>query len=518
MNSTSEFSIAQVVESLYRFKELIIATFVVVTSLAVYLATILPDVYRSDAVILVSPQRLPASFVTSTVTMDIQERLQSIVQEILSSTQLEKIIKEFDLYSSDSTVTNMTSRITKLRKDIKVDFRRNNARDAMTVFQLSFESQDRKKAREVTSRMTSLFINQNLQVREEEAVGTKTFMNKEAERLRKELEQQEAVVNQYKAAHLFELPDQLDTNLRTLEQLRREIQANNQRVSTLQERKGVLQKQMVESDVFGPELTPDGQLVLHGNGTTQAVQLEVKKKELESLLQRYSAKHPDVIRLRKEIENLETDQKPRFDQPPNVPKSSAVSPLKQVLQKQIAEIDAEVQAVQSQGESLRSQISDLQVRVNNAPARAIELSKVTRGYEITLKKYQDVLAKSLESELSENMEKNQKGEQFRILDAPNLPQKPIRPKRLMIVLVGLLSGLAGGCGLTLVWDNLDSSFKTSDEVKAFVNIPVLATIPALMTRDSVIERRRSQSVLVLASLGALVIGAVFVRIFGPMYF
>ena len=520
MNTSSELNIAHFLDNLYRFKELIIATFLVVASLTTYLAVILPDVYRSDAVILVSPQRLPASFVTSTVTMDLEERLQAIVQEILSSTQLEKIINDFDLYSSDSTVTSMTARINRLRKDIKVDFRRSNTRDAMTVFQLSFESQDRNKVREVTRRLVSLFINQNAQVREEEAVGTKAFMNKDAERLRQELEQQEAVVNQYKSAHLFELPDQLDSNLRTLEQLRRELQTNTQRLSTLQERKGVLQKQMVESDVYAPEITAGGQLVLAGDATTQAVQLEVKKKELDSLLQRYSIRHPDVIRLRREIESLETNGRVGEPQnnPKNNPKSSAANPLKQVLQKQIAEIDAEVHAVRTQEESLRSQISNLQSRVNNAPARAIELSKVTRGYEITLKKYQDLLAKSLESELSENMEKSQKGEQFRILDAPKLPQTPVRPKRLMIVLIGFLGGLVGGCGMAFLWGSLDTSFKNGDDIKAYVSLPLLATLPTLMTHGSVIEQRRSQSVLVLASLGALVVGAVLVRIFAPMYF
>ena len=204
--------------------------------------------------------------------------------------------------------------------------------------------------------------------------------------------------------------------------------------------------------------------------------------------------------------------------PKNNPKSSAANPLKQVLQKQIGEIDAEIHAVRTQEESLRSQISNLQSRVNNAPARAIELSKVTRGYEITLKKYQDLLAKSLESELSENMEKSQKGEQFRILDAPKLPQTPVRPKRLMIVLIGFLGGLAGGCGMAFLWGSLDTSFKNGDDIKAYVSLPLLAILPTLMTHGSVIEQRRSQSVLVLASLGALVVGAVLVRIFAPMYF
>jgi polysaccharide chain length determinant protein (PEP-CTERM system associated) len=522
MNAAADFNVSQILSNLYRKKGLIIAVFVVVSLLAAYLATILPDIYRSSTLIVVTPQRLPASFVTSTVTMDLEERMQSIVQEILSVTQLDKIIQEFNLYPSDTKGSNLRDRVENLRKSIKVDFRRNNTRDSMTVFQLSFESGNPEKARQVTHRLATLFIDQNLQVREQQAIGTKAFMNAEVERLRKELEQQETVVNQYKAGHLYELPDQLDTNLRTLEQLRRELEANNLRLSTLQERKGTLQKQSVESDILKVDAL-SGSVVIQGDGITQSVQLEVKKKELDSLLQRYSSRHPDVIRLQKEIQSLEaeivnTSSSKTTNTTNSAKVATAISPLKQVLQKQVTDIDSEIQALRSQAEGIRNQIGILQARVNNAPVRAIELSRVSRGYEITLKKYQDLLAKSLESELSENMEKNKKGEQFRILDPANLPLRPARPNRLMIVLVGLASGLAGGLALAFLWDNLDTSFKRGEEISAYVNLPLLVTIPALITRDTVLEQRRAQGLLVMASIGILAVGAVFVRILGPMYF
>jgi protein tyrosine kinase modulator len=519
MNAAADFNVSQILSNLYRKKGLIIAVFVVVSLLAAYLATILPDIYRSSTLIVVTPQRLPASFVTSTVTMDLEERMQSIVQEILSGTQLDKIIQEFNLYPFDTQGSNLRDRVEKLRKSIKVDFRRNNTRDSMTVFQLSFESGNPEKARQVTQRLATLFIDQNLQVREQQAIGTKAFMNSEVERLRKELEQQETVVNQYKAGHLYELPDQLDTNLRTLEQLRRELEANNLRLSTLQERKGTLQKQSVESDILKVDAL-SGSVMVQGDGVTQSVQLEVKKKELDSLLQRYSTRHPDVIRLQKEIQSLEAEiGNTSSSKTTNSAKvATPISPLKQVLQKQVTDIDSEIQALRSQAEGIRNQIGTLQARVNNAPVRAIELSRVSRGYEITLKKYQDLLAKSLESELSENMEKNKKGEQFRILDPANLPLRPARPNRLMILLVGLASGLAGGVALAFLWDNLDTSFKRGEEIIAYVNLPLLVTIPALITRDGVLEQRRAQGLLVMASIGILAVGVVCARILGPMYF
>jgi polysaccharide chain length determinant protein (PEP-CTERM system associated) len=514
MNAVADFDISQILSNLYRRKGLIISVFIVVSLLAAYLAVALPRIYRSSTLIVVTPQRVPTSFISSTVTIDLNERMQSIAQEILSRTQLEKIIQEFDLYPSEPK-ESIEERIERLRRKIKVELRRNN------VFELSFESENPEKAKQVTSRLASLFIDQNLQAREQQAEGTKSFINTEAERLRKELEEQETGVNQYKAAHRYELPDQLDMNLRSLDQLRREIEAGQQRLAGLQERKGILQKQTVESDILGIDLLGGSLLGSVGSeaGATENVQVQMKKKELDSLLQRYSSKHPDVIRLRKEIQVLEVMSKDTISSKPANPTTSpSVNPLKQVLQTQITDIDAEIQALRSQGERLRSQAGVLQARVDNTPIRAIELSKISRGYEITLKKYQDLLAKSLESELSENMEKKLKGEQFQILDPANLPLNPIRPNRMMIILVGLFAGLAGGVGLAFLLDNLNTSFKRSEDINSYVNVPLLATIPTLITRGSVLEQRRAQGLLVLASTGTLAVGIVCVRIFGTMYF
>jgi hypothetical protein len=160
----------------------------------------------------------------------------------------------------------------------------------------------------------------------------------------------------------------------------------------------------------------------------------------------------------------------------------------------------------------------IQARVDNTSINGIELSKISRGYEITLRKYQDLLAKSLESELSENMEKKQKGEQFQILDPANYPLKPVRPNRPMILLFGLVAGLGGGIGLAFLWDTLDTSFKRSDELAGYVNIPLLATIPALITRGTVLDERRTQGMLIFASIAVLAVGLVCVRLFGPRFF
>lgn len=170
MNVVADFDISKILNTLNRRKGLILSVFVVVSSLAAYLATVLPNVYQSNALILVTPQRVPTSVVASTVTIDLSERMQSITQEIMSRTQLEKIVQEFNLYVK---VVALEDRINVLRKSIKIESRRNN------VFQLSFESEDPEKAKQVTSRLGSLFIDQNLNAREQQAQGTKSSSNGE---------------------------------------------------------------------------------------------------------------------------------------------------------------------------------------------------------------------------------------------------------------------------------------------------------------------------------------------------
>ena len=513
MDGTAAIDISRVLGGFYRRKTLIACVFLVVSFLTGYAAlVVLPNIYRSGSLILVSPQKVPTSFVTSTVTRELSERMQSIIQEILSRTQLEKIVREFDLYS-DAKGWNLDQRIEKLRKAIKVESPRPN------VLYLSYESMSPAKAQQVTSKIASLFIEQNQQIRQQEAVGTKSFINAEADRLRKELEEQETVVNRYKAAHRYELPDQLDANLRTLEQLRRELEGSTQRLAALQERKGVLQRQFVESEIFGGDL-----LGVSSAATLEArtpdVQLQVKKRELDVLLQRYSDKHPDVVRLKKEIQAFEAERKISIQANPAAPSSAAgANPLKQVLGTQVADITAAIQALNTQNERLRSQVAVVNERVENTPIRTLELAKISRNYDITLRKFQDLLAKSLESELAENMEKKQKSEQFQILDPAYLPLTPVRPNRPLIIFIGLVAGLAAGFGLAFVWENvLDTSFKGDDEVRAYVTLPVLATIPTLLTRGSVLDQRRSQTLLVVGSLGALAVGVVGLRTFGATFF
>jgi polysaccharide chain length determinant protein (PEP-CTERM system associated) len=523
VNSLPEFDLTRILDGLYRRKGIVIAVWVVASCLSGYLVTQLHDVYRSSTLIFFSPQRIPASFVRPTVTTDLRDRIGSINQQILSRTSLEKIVNEFNLYPAADRGTTLQDRVDRLRQKIKLDVRRDN-------LQISFETGNPELAMKVTNRLGSLFIEENLREREQRALGTTGFINAEADRLRKELEQQESEVNRYKAQYRFELPDQLDANLRTMEQLRGELQAHTSRLSSLQDRKASLEKQVVEAESMAPEVataygtTADPAGELKG---TKWQQIQARKAQLQALLSRYSEKHPEVVLLREEIKSLEVAA---VSEGPPASKSSSIDDsgprslgtvsagLREALLKNVADTSKEIAALQTAIGELRARIGAYQSRVENTPLRGIELSKVTRTYDITLRKYQDLTSKGLESQISENMERKERGEQFQILDPAYFPQKPIYPNRPLILLIGFFGGLAGGLAIAFLCETLDNSFKSSEEVDGYTNIPLLATIPAIITRGNVLEQRRSQLWLVLSSAGVLAIGLVAVRIAGPQLF
>jgi polysaccharide chain length determinant protein (PEP-CTERM system associated) len=508
MVSSPAFDIKNLANLFYLKKEKIITVFLVVFSLGAYLALSLPDIYRSSSVILLTPQQLPAFYVHSPVTATIDQRIRATSEAILGRTRLQQVVEELNLYP---TLTGIDSRIAKLRRNIQIEVRRND------TFAISFDHAVPEIAKLVADRLGSLFVNENLEKREQLATGTTTFLNMELDRLRKDLEREEAAVNLFKAQHRFELPEQLDANLRTSEQLRAQLQGNTLRLSTLHERKASLAKQLTESQYMvsgvGRSNSAEGQQGVSGWRT-----VEDRKLQLEDLLTRYSEKHPDVVRLKNEIQSLEAEAKNQSQTKGSVATPLVRNPVQQMLLKQIEDLNLEINTTEAANDVLRKQIASYQARIDNTPMRAIEVAKISRGYDSTLKKYQELQGKSHESQLSENMEKKQKGEQFQVVDKANLPQAPAAPNRLLIILVAFGAGLAGAFGLVFLQDNLDTSFKRAEELREYSDVPLLATIPAVSSRGSILEQRRSQRILVFVSGLGLVVGIVSIHFLSPLFF
>jgi uncharacterized protein involved in exopolysaccharide biosynthesis len=247
--------------------------------------------------------------------------------------------------------------------------------------------------------------------------------------------------------------------------------------------------------------------------------IDVKRKELEILRRQYSEKHPDVVRLVREIQALEAE-KPAVQAA--VKKTAPVGPivaprlsLKDTLSIQVTDLKSQIDALAAVNEKLRAEIASYQGRIDNTPLRSTEITNITRNYNITLSKYQDILRKTLDSELSENMEKKQKGEQFQVVDRANLPQIPVAPNRPRLIILGVVLGLGAGLGSAFLLEMLNTSFKRTEDLDGYSDVPLLATLPMIETRGQIIAQRQQRGMLILIAVSVLAIGLMIIPKIAP---
>jgi polysaccharide biosynthesis transport protein len=447
--------------------------------------------YKSVTLILVEQQAMPKNYVTPNVSDDLQGRLQTITQQILSRTRLLHIIDELHLYSG--TQANEEEKVERMRKDIAIDLVRDGA-NQVTAFNVSFSSGDPYTAQQATSELTNLFINENLESRQQESEGTTKFLVDQLETARKSLADQEEKVREFKSQHMGELPGQLGTNLQILSGLQGQLQSEADAINSAKQQHAYLQTLVDQyRSLQASPKTADGAPL--GLPALDA-ELEKLKNQLADLSSRYTDRHPDVRKLKEQVAKTEkmraqilTDLKARSAAPnDNTPASPAPtmnangtpSPMAQI-QSQLQANELEISNREHAMADLKNKIADYQSRLNQEPMREQQLSDLTRGYDQSKSNYDDLLKKKNESAMATSMELLQQGERFRIIDPPSLPVKPDFPNRLKFCGIGLAAGLALGAGVVAGFEVLDDRLYSEKEIKEMIPVPIISEIPMIIT-------------------------------------
>jgi len=456
-----------------RRKWYFIVPFVLISIAAIAYAHYAPNVYRASTLILVEPQKVPTTYVKPTVTENIEAQLRTITEQIMSRSYLERIINEFDLYPEMRKRLPLESVIERMRECIDVRVKKGR------VFSVSFEDQDPVIAMKVANRLASLFIEGNLKVREERAEGTLVFLEKELERVRKLLKQQEKEVSEFRAKHLGVLPEQLEANLRTLDRLQLQLQSNGEALKTAEETRRMLQQQLSQMQTM-PMITVD-----EGSSEKSILEsssLDEIKARLEQLRVKYTEKHPEIIRLKRLIAQMEKEEKGSEEGPKEASTTNEKPSWTSQIEAQLAQLDAEIAQLKNERKRLKSEIKEYERRVEITPKIEQQLKELTRGYEVTQKEYQSLLDKKLQAELAANMERKQKGERFKVLDQAKIPERPFKPNRPKIILFGVFLGMAAGGGLAGLIEYLDHSFYKIEDLEQFTGISVIASIPKIKAK------------------------------------
>jgi len=504
---------------LWRRKWLILGCFLPALLAAVVVSRLLPAAYESEALVLVVPQRIPEKFVSPTVTTDIADRIRTISQQILSRTRLERIIEEFDLYPEQRRRGIMQDVVDNMRSnDITVDIPRQRGRrseDAGTSFRLAFRTGDPRKAMQVTERLASVFIEENLRDREVLAEGADQFLESQLEEARQQLLTVEKQLEEYKRRHANQLPTQQPTNLQVMQHAESQLQQLQEAQRDDRNRLLGLDRLIAEAQLqaSAPAAAPSSGEGENAPDTRSAAdRLESARKTLSQLELRYKPEHPDVVRLKRTIQDLEKQASAEAVQQPLGGGSTVTRPLSanEVQRRtRLAQLDAEKVEVSSrlaqreaEERRLRAQIAEYRTRVEAAPTRELELVALTRDYDTLKSRYAALLSKREDARIAANLERRQIGEQFKLIEPPRIPERPVSPNRPLIWLLGAAAGLGLALGLTALLEYRESSFRTEEDITTALALPVLALIPRM---DTASERARLRRRRRLASVAALVV-------------
>lgn len=505
-----------------RRKWLAILMFVVPVSASVSLIAFMPSIYRSTATVLVDRQQVPEAFVKSTVTSALETRIQTISQEILSRSRLEALINRFDLYPALRTRVPLEQVIERMRKDIRLELRSvesRGQREATVAFAISYQGGEPGTVSVVANTLASFYVEENLKARERQATGTAEFLKVQLAETKKRLDEQEQRVSEFKRRHMGELPQQMETNLATLERLHQQLRLNADSQTRAVERRQTLSSQLAEADsllVPIPVAAAPGRPA--GQPETSEARLARLKQDLTNLRGQLREKHPDVVLLAAEVAALEREvadariREPKVEEKPVAPQPAPLTPYVLRLKEAMSEAQADLKVLKVEEQRLKEGIATYQARVENVPRREQEFREFSRDYESTHELYQSLLKRFEEAQLAESMEQRQKGEQFRVLD-PALPNPdPAAPNRLQLLLVAVMGSLGLAVGAVVLAERVDTSFHTVDDLRGFSPVPVLVSIPRIVTKRD-LRRRRWHTRL---AAGAALIGLVV--IVGAAYF
>jgi polysaccharide chain length determinant protein (PEP-CTERM system associated) len=495
----------------------------------VYSST-LPDIYQASMLISIVPQRVPDEFVRSTVTLRTEERLNAITVQIMSRSALEPMINEFDLYSAERARLPMEDIVQEMQESITVGLERptSNQRDmGPSAFHVQFTYPDAALAARVTQRLGSIFVDQNARDRGALAKATDEFLQNQLKEARDRLEALERRMESFRERHGNELPTQLQSNLVAIQNAQLQIQALVEASARDRDRKLMLERLYQEAQnepavappvaVAAVAPAPGGDSLMQAAAGTPEQQLAAARTRLESLRTRLTPEHPDIVRTKRSIAELEakvaTARSERDAETPAPSPTSAEDAQRRerlrAMRAEIESLDRQTAFKETEEQRLRALATEYQRRIEAVPGVESEWTVLTRDYDTQQAAYKELLTKSEASKVALNLEDRQIGENFRVLDPARVPVKPVSPKRIQISAIGIILGIGLMLGIVAFLEFRDASFRTEEEVTSVLAMPVLAILPYVET-DAEKTRRVWRLAGIAAAAVVVATGAAYV--------
>ncbi|CAN5294189.1 Wzz/FepE/Etk N-terminal domain-containing protein [soil metagenome] len=535
-----------------------VAFFVMLAFVAVTYS--LPAVYRSTGTILIEQQDIPDELVPSTVSSYANERIQIVTQRAMSRENLTRVIEKHDLYRGERATNSMNAVVNMFRANTLletvsaeiVDPRTGRSSLSTIAFTLSYDHGSPDKARDVAMDLAQLYLDENAASRTEAADQASAFLAERSKQLEDEISKIEGALADFKERHGESLPGVMDLNRDRLLATDTAISETEARIRSLRDARNLLQSELAVTSpyasVYGERgeviRSPEEQLAalqreyaalsarysenhpnlvalrkqiaqLSGGDAWTSVaavdaELELRRAELAEARQKYSADHPDVARLTRLIEELESQRAELAAQPAPKQEIKPTNPLYVQKQGQLNATINELRAAEARLQELESQRAAYEQRLMSAPQVEREFTGLQRRYESALQQYREIQDKERTAQLSASLESSDKGERFALTEPPSVPTQPVSPNRTALLILGFVLAIGLGLGLAAIVEAMDRSVRGPKDVFRLFDMPPLASIPYVENQSDV--RRRMGRNVAAASVAALGIAVVAVII------
>jgi protein tyrosine kinase modulator len=474
-----QMNVEEYVALLLRRRWLVIFAAVLGTAAGFLLSIVIPAQYTSHTMVLVEEPVVPDSYVKSVVNEDVNQRLASMQGQILSRTRLQSLVEEFNPYKKDIGQVSMEAMIERLRKSIKVaplNPMPGTLSRELPGFTVDVTLGDARMAQQICNEISSMFMNQNIHLRQKQAEDTTEFLAKQLEDAKAKLDEQDAKLAAFQSRHMGALPEDEKTNLTLLASMNPQLEAVIQGLNQARQEKTFLES-MLNQQLAELRKTSGGQ-----SSKSLEQQLSDMQNQLAVLQRSYTDKHPKVIQLKHAIAQLEKqiEAAPAQNLSAAEEQKTAIpvieTPQIQQLRAQLHQQDVIISQKAKQQEDLQRQIRVIQGRMESSPMIQQEFKGLTRDYQTALNFYNDLLKKRNESQMATTLENQQQSEKFRVLDPPSLPERPSFPNRQLFSLGGLCAGLGLAVGMIHLSEMRDRSIRSTRDVETYLGVPTLALI------------------------------------------
>ncbi len=548
---------------LRRRKTMILTVAASLLAASAALAFLLPAVYRSTATILIEEQEIPPDLVRSAIATYADQRIETIKQQVLSRSTLWRIVEQYDLYKDLRKRSPTEEVLTRFVKDIQIevmnvkviDKRTQNPTQATIAFTLAYDGESAELAQKVANELTSLFLGENLKTRERHAQETTAFLKRESENLSHHIQELEQKLSGVKRRAEGALPELVQLNMQLMSQVQREVIDSDRDIRSLKERKTYLEGELATLKPHTPLISASGERLLDTSERLKSLRaqyasvsaylepdhpdliklkqemsslekeagatdgreelskrLMAERASLAALRERVGEMHPDVIRSQNVVASLERELQAAVARPAQPSTVKPENPAYINIQSQLASTTASLQSLEAARVDLKRRMAEFAKRLESTPTIEPEYLDLVRDRESSVRKYQEITSRLMEAQVSAELEVQRKGERFSLINPPELPEKPDRPNRLAILLLGAFLAIAGGVGTGVVADNVDRRIFTADQLgRAMRGVP-LAVIPYLPSEGELVALGRRRAVFSLAGLGVVVAGALVLHV------